>query len=145
MNIIKTNRRALQSGTTLIELSVVIAVILLLATVLFMGVTAWKNGANRAASVVAISSIQKAVRGAQNMLQYPDAKPYTIGVKGDLAGASLVGDGFFTNAVNDPITGKAFADVGAIPAVGALFAVPDGSLSGGVGKPLGPQIDISNW
>src|SRR5262249_40348549 len=66
MNIIKTNRRALQSGTTLIELSVVIAVLLLLATVLFIGVSGWRDAANRSAAIVEISSIQKAVRGFQN-------------------------------------------------------------------------------
>jgi type II secretory pathway pseudopilin PulG len=67
MNIIKTNRRALQSGTTLIELSVVIAVILLLVGVLFIGVQAWRDGANKAACLVNISSVQKAVRGFENI------------------------------------------------------------------------------
>jgi type II secretory pathway pseudopilin PulG len=68
MNSIKTNNKwARQSGTTLIELSVVIAVILLLVGVLFIGVTAWKNGANKAACMVQLSSIQKAVRGWENL------------------------------------------------------------------------------
>jgi prepilin-type N-terminal cleavage/methylation domain-containing protein len=48
-----------QGGTTLIELSVVIAVLLLLVGVLFIGITAWKNGANKAACIVNLSSIQK--------------------------------------------------------------------------------------
>src|SRR5271169_5466129 len=56
-----------QSGTTLIELSVVIAVLLLLVGVLFIGITAWKSGANRAACIVNLTSIQKAVRGYENM------------------------------------------------------------------------------
>jgi prepilin-type N-terminal cleavage/methylation domain-containing protein len=68
MNYIKTiNKRARQRGTTLIELSVVIAVILLLVGVLFIGVTAWKAGANKAACIVNISTVQKAARGYQNM------------------------------------------------------------------------------
>jgi prepilin-type N-terminal cleavage/methylation domain-containing protein len=140
MNIIKTNRRALQSGSTLIELSVVIAVILLLATVLFMGITAWKTGANQAASVVGISSIQKAVRGAQNMFGYPQGAAYTIA---GAAGAGLVGDKFFATAPIDPITGAAFTDIGAIPVPGALFAKPDASIAGRFG--VGKQIDTSNW
>ena len=37
------NEQARQRGTTLIELSVVIAVLLLLVGVLFIGVTAWKT------------------------------------------------------------------------------------------------------
>ena len=36
-----------QSGTTLIELSIVIAVLLLLVGVLFIGITAWKSGAKQ--------------------------------------------------------------------------------------------------
>jgi prepilin-type N-terminal cleavage/methylation domain-containing protein len=60
-----------QRGTTLIELSVVIAVLLLLVGVLFIGITAWKNGANTAACVVNLSSIQKAARGYQNMNGLP--------------------------------------------------------------------------
>jgi prepilin-type N-terminal cleavage/methylation domain-containing protein len=68
MNYIKTiNKQARQRGTTLIELSVVIAVILLLVGVLFIGISAWKAGANKAACVLNISSIQKAARGYQNM------------------------------------------------------------------------------
>ena len=39
---------------------------LLLVGVLFIGVTAWKEGANRAACVLNISSMQKAVRSYQN-------------------------------------------------------------------------------
>ena len=68
MNDLKTiNKQARQRGTTLIELSVVIAVLLLLVGVLFIGITAWKNGANKAACLVNISSIQKAARGYENM------------------------------------------------------------------------------
>jgi type II secretory pathway pseudopilin PulG len=144
MNRLKSNRLASQSGTTLVELSVVIAVILLLTAVLFMGVTAWRSGANKAASVVAISAIQKAVRGAENMLGYAETTyPYTIGAAGDTAGTSLVGDKFFPGAVNDPITGKPFKDIGAIPTVGNLFAKPDPSLANANG-PLG-NVDITNW
>jgi prepilin-type N-terminal cleavage/methylation domain-containing protein len=53
MNYIKMNTNwARQRGTTLIELSVVIAVILLLVGVLFIGVQAWRNSANKAACLV---------------------------------------------------------------------------------------------
>jgi prepilin-type N-terminal cleavage/methylation domain-containing protein len=68
MNYIKSiNKQARQRGTTLIELSVVIAVILLLVGVLFIGITAWKNGANKAACILNIGTAQKAYRGYQNM------------------------------------------------------------------------------
>ena len=68
MNYLKTiTKPARQRGTTLIELSVVIAVILLLVGVLFIGVTAWKAGANKAACVLNIATMQKALRGYENM------------------------------------------------------------------------------
>jgi prepilin-type N-terminal cleavage/methylation domain-containing protein len=68
MSYLKTNNKQdRQRGTTLIELSVVIAVLLLLVGVLFIGITAWKSGANTAACVVNLSSIQKAARGYANM------------------------------------------------------------------------------
>jgi type II secretory pathway pseudopilin PulG len=68
MKCVKSNRKwARERGTTLVELSVVIAVILLLVGVLFIGVQAWRDGANRAACIVNISSVQKAVRGYENM------------------------------------------------------------------------------
>src|SRR5260221_6514153 len=95
MNSIKTNSRwSGQRGTTLIELSVVIAVLLLLVGVLFIAVQAWQNAANKAACLVNQSSIQKAARGYAN----------------------------FNNLnVGDPL---AFADLIAVPAGGAaMFAV----------------------
>src|SRR3981081_2541691 len=68
MNYIKTNNKwSRQRGTTLIELSVVIAVILLLVGVLFIGSQGGKDGANKAACLVTISSVQKAVRGYENL------------------------------------------------------------------------------
>src|ERR1700730_4595423 len=76
MNGLETNpKQTHQRGTTLIELSVVIAVILLLVGVLFIGITAWKSGANRAACIMNLSSIQKAVRGYQNLNQLQTGAP----------------------------------------------------------------------
>jgi prepilin-type N-terminal cleavage/methylation domain-containing protein len=115
MNIIKTNRRALQSGTTLIELSVVIAVLLLLASVLFLGVQGWRDAANRSAAIVAISSIQKAVRGYQNinLANVADACDSATNI------APFFGGNLPTDAsnANNPFTYGA-----AIPAYGTLYA-----------------------
>ncbi|MBV8279957.1 MAG: prepilin-type N-terminal cleavage/methylation domain-containing protein [Verrucomicrobia bacterium] len=116
MNYIKTNHKwARQRGTTLIELSVVIAVILLLAGVLFIGVTAWRKQANNAACLVAMSSIQKAVRGEQNFNNYP--------VGGALAHAQLVTDGYFAVLPADPTAnGAAFTYTDTVPATGTQYA-----------------------
>jgi type II secretory pathway pseudopilin PulG len=90
MKIIKTNRRALQSGTTLVELSVVIAVILLLVGVLFIGVQAWRNAANNAACLVNLATIQKAVRGYENAHLLNPGQAVTVA---NLEAAT--GDGYF--------------------------------------------------
>jgi prepilin-type N-terminal cleavage/methylation domain-containing protein len=98
MNQLKTiNKRTRQRGTTLIELSVVIAVLLLLVGVLFIGITAWKNGANTAACVVNLASIQKAARGYANMNSLFAASPETE--------AQLTTAGFWTASPTCPAGG----------------------------------------
>jgi type II secretory pathway pseudopilin PulG len=116
MNHIKTNNKlARQSGATLVELSVVIAVILLLVGVLFIGVTAWKEGANRAACVLNISSIQKAMRSYENSNELTTGGVCTI--------ALLTGAGnYFAAAPKCPTAGAAYTDGGLIPATGVVFA-----------------------
>jgi type II secretory pathway pseudopilin PulG len=116
MNYIKTNNKlARQSGATLVELSVVIAVILLLVGVLFIGVTAWKEGANRAACVLNISSIQKAMRSYENANELTTGAVCTI--------ATLTGAGnYFAVAPKCPTAGAVYTDTGTIPATGTVFA-----------------------
>jgi prepilin-type N-terminal cleavage/methylation domain-containing protein len=115
MNIIKTNRRARQSGTTLIELSVVIAVILLLASVLFLGVQGWKAAADRSAAIVSISSIQKAVRGFQNT--------NLLNVGAGCDSANDIAPYFNGTLPTDPSNGGAVFTYGTtVPALGALYA-----------------------
>jgi prepilin-type N-terminal cleavage/methylation domain-containing protein len=111
LNII--NKPARQRGTTLIELSVVIAVLLLLVGVLFIGITAWKNGANTAACIVNLSSIQKAARGYQNL------NALTAGAA--LTAATLQSAGFWATTPVCP-TGTAYSGMTAVPSVGSAYA-----------------------
>ena len=116
MNYIKTNNKWVrQRGTTLIELSVVIAVILLLVGVLFIGVTAWRNGANKAACLVNMSSIQKAVRGYQNV--------HLLNVGDAVTATNLTGDGYFGAIPTCPVGSTAYTLTGTVPALGAPYAV----------------------
>jgi prepilin-type N-terminal cleavage/methylation domain-containing protein len=113
MNDLNTiNKPARQRGTTLIELSVVIAVLLLLVGVLFIGITAWKNGANTAACVVNLSSIQKAVRGYQNL------NGLTTGAT--LAVATMTSAGFWATAPACP-AGGTYTALGSIPTQGVAY------------------------
>jgi len=56
-------------GLTLIEVTLVIAVLLGLISVLFIGVSAYKEGTNRSQCILNASSTQKAVRAHQNMFE----------------------------------------------------------------------------
>src|SRR6202011_3248325 len=115
MNYIQTkNKWTSQRGTTLVELSVVIAVILLLVGVLFIGVSAWRNGANQSACMVNMASIQKAVRGEQNVnLMNP----------GDtLASTKLVSDGYLGVLPPCPIGNTAYTVTRTVPAQGTQYA-----------------------
>jgi prepilin-type N-terminal cleavage/methylation domain-containing protein len=128
MNYLKTtNQRARQRGTTLIELSVVIAVILLLVGVLFIGISAWKDGANKAACILNISTVQKALRGYQNM--NPGAATPTI--------TTLVTAGYFGSAPVCPGGGTyTYASV----APGTAFATCSLAASKGHAPPT-----TTNW
>jgi prepilin-type N-terminal cleavage/methylation domain-containing protein len=135
MNYIKTNNKwARQRGTTLIELSVVIAVILLLVGVLFIGVTAWRNGANKSACLVNMASIQKAVRGYQNinLLNVGDA----------VTAANLTAAGYFGAIPTCPVGSTAYTLTGTVPAAGAQYAT---CASAAPGPHLLTAAQTANW
>jgi prepilin-type N-terminal cleavage/methylation domain-containing protein len=135
MSYIKTNNRwARQRGTTLIELSVVIAVILLLVGVLFIGIQAWRDGANKSACLVNMSSIQKAVRGYQNvnLLNVGDA----------VTGANLTTAGYFGALPTCPVGATAYTLLGTVPAQGTPYAVC-ASTSAAAHNP--PAAQTANW
>lgn len=73
-----------QAGLTLIEVTLVIAILLGLISVLFIGVAAYKKGSDRAKCVLNISTVQKAARSYQNMYEIA---PGAALVVGDIAGA----------------------------------------------------------
>ncbi len=58
-----------RAGFTLTELTLVIAVLLGLITILFVGVSAYKDGTNRTMCILNMSNVQKAVRSYQNIYQ----------------------------------------------------------------------------
>ena len=65
---------------SLLEITVVIAVLLSLTSVLFLGARAWKSGAARAGCIANIRNVQQSVRSYQNLYGYrPGGMPYAEG------------------------------------------------------------------
>ena len=124
------NEQARQRGTTLIELSVVIAVLLLLVGVLFIGVTAWKTSANTAACIINLASIQKAARGYQNMNGLATAAPLPV--------TTLTGAGFWMTLPTCP-TGVAYVFSTTVTVSGVAYATCP--VSGHVP----PPTQLLNW
>ena len=123
-------KKARQRGTTLIELSVVIAVLLLLVGVLFIGITAWKNGANTAACIINLSSIQKAARGYANMNGLAAAATLPV--------STLTSAGFWSTVPICP-AGGTYTPMTTVPAQGTAYMTC--SLSG-----HGPSTtSLANW
>ena len=85
-----TNRNSKIAGMTLIEVTLVIAVLLGLISALFVGALAYKNGSDRAECLVIASSVQKAVRSYQNLYELSSGDSLThtgtlVGVEGMFA------------------------------------------------------------
>ncbi len=59
-----------RKGMTLLELTIIIVVSLSLISILFFTAKAWKRSSDRAACIMNIQAVQKAVRGYSNMYGY---------------------------------------------------------------------------
>jgi competence protein ComGC len=111
------------TGFTLIEVTLVIAVLIGLISVTFVGVLAYKQGSNRAICIQNVSSVQKAMRSYCNFHELNPGDAIA-----DLHGKLITHGQFFSS---DPVcpSGGTYSYVdGVVPAVGALFitcSIPD--------------------
>jgi hypothetical protein len=67
---IRRRRPRALPGLTVVELSVVIFSLMLLAFILLTGARAWKRGVDRTNCIVNINAVQKGIRGFSNMSGY---------------------------------------------------------------------------
>jgi len=129
---VKLNKKG-QAGLTLIEVTLVIAVLLGLISVLFIGVAAYKKGSDRAKCILNISTVQKAIRSYANMYE---KDPGDTVATGDYIGAGL----FIENVPTCPSTGT-YTFQTEVPVAGV--AMVDCSLAGGT--TLHVPSDLAGW
>ncbi len=117
----KLNQLKKQAGLTLIEVTLVIAVLLGLISVLFIGVTAYREGSNRANCILNITNVQKAVRSYQNL--------YELEETDTLAEATFIGTGLMIETTPECPSDGTYAFLGTVPEIGDLYLTC--SLAGG--------------
>ena len=131
----KLNNYKKQAGLTLIEITLVIAVLLGLISVLFIGVSAYKEGSNRAKCILNISSYQKAVRSYQNLYEKSATDTYDVAdvaATGKLLEAlpTCPSNGDYTDqddgALSAAATGISFPAIGVAAMQCSLSAEADG-------------------
>jgi hypothetical protein len=110
----KSNRQSNTLGLTLIEVTLVIAVLLGLISVLFIGVGAYREGSNRAGCILNLSNVQKAVRSYQNL--------YELSVGGTLASTTIIGTGRMLETAPTCRSGGTYTYSATVPAVGTAYA-----------------------
>lgn len=118
------------SGFTLIEISLVIALLLGLIAVVFLGLGSYRRGADQAKCRMQLASIQKAVRAYANYnnLGYGDTVP-------------AAGPGSYMEALPDcPADGSAPTVTGTVPPIGTAFAT-----CAVTGPPSHALTDIADW
>ena len=109
---LKFNKKG-QAGMTLIEITLVIAVLLGLISVLFIGVAAYKKGSDRAKCILNISTMQKAVRSYQNLNELDEGDA--------LASTLLIGAGLMFEATPVCSAGGAYGFAGVVPATNTPY------------------------
>jgi len=108
----------LRPGLSVIELTAVLAVLIALIAILFVGMRAYKNSSDRAACVLNIHSVQNAVRSYSNLNGLAPGQALTAT---DLH-AQLVGPDRFLEAAPTCPAGGAYSDLGnRIPVHGELY------------------------
>lgn len=108
-----SNNTKKQAGLTLIEITLVIAVLLGLISVLFIGVTAYKEGSNRAKCILNISNVQKAARSYQNL--------YEQEVGDAFATTMIIGEGRLIDSAPECPSDGSYEYVETFPALGTPF------------------------
>lgn len=124
---------------TLLEIALVVALLLSLIAIMFLGISAYKKGADRAKCLIQLSSIQKVVRSYQNT--YDRLVGSAL-----IHNTTLMGAGLYFEAVLDcPDTGTpgVYTYMTVIPAAGTAYATC--SLAGGTTVHNPTAAAVATW
>lgn len=110
----KLNRIQKQAGLTLIEITLVIAVLLGLISVLFIGVSAYREGSNRAKCILNITNVQKAARSYQNLYELKQGDAL-------VADQTFVGTGKLLEAMPDCPSGGEYEPSAVVTEIGTPY------------------------
>ena len=111
LNII--TKKSHNKGFTLIEISLVIALLLGLIAVAFVGIGSYRKGADKAKCKMQLAAVQKAIRGAANM--------QNLAIGATLASTDVFGSGKMVNSEPVCPAGGTYTWTGTVPAVGTPY------------------------
>lgn len=133
----RLSQRFNRSGMTLIEISLVIALLLGLIAVVFLGLGSYRQGADKAKCKMQLAAVQKAVRSAANM--------QNLNIGAALAQADVFGAGLLME--NAPVcpSGGAYTWVGTVPTVGTPYGNCDFAGAGATSTHVLATTDTTDW
>jgi type II secretory pathway pseudopilin PulG len=137
-NPILRSKRLNAAGFTLIEISLVIALLLGLIAVVFLGLGSYREGANQATCKMQLAAVQKAVRSYANM------QGMQIGA-GLTSAVAFTTGGAMENAPTCP-SGGTYTWLAVVPAIGTPYG--DCNYAGPPAHALGTAVTnpaLADW
>ncbi len=129
--------RNLRAGMTLIEISLVIALLLGLIAVVFLGIGSYRAGADKAKCKMQLAAVQKAVRSGANM--------QNLGITAALPEASVFGAGLLLESEPVCPSGGAYTWTGSVPAIGVPYGNCDFAGTGPTSTHVLVAADTTDW
>lgn len=130
-------RRFHAAGMTLIEISLVIALLLGLIAVVFLGLGSYRKGADKARCKMQLAAVQKAVRSQANM--------QNLSVGASLASDDVFGAGKFLEVEPTCPSGGAYTWLDTLPAAGTPYGNCDYTDADGVTTHVLDASETSEW
>ena len=125
------------SGMTLIEISLVIALLLGLIAVVFLGIGSYREGADKAKCKIQLAQVQKAIRAYSNFQNLSIGAAFTS--------AQAFGAGLAMETAPTCPSGGTYAWDTEVPATGTPYGNCNYAPTGGVSHVLVPASDTTDW